>query len=717
MSETIKLCPTCGGAIPANAPQGLCPKCVMAQAGDTETETPRSSPAEPPSVELLRTAFPDLEIQSLIGSGGMGAVYKARQSRLNRIVALKVLPESLAADVQFAERFEREAQLLARLNHPGIVTVYDFGKSGGFFYLLMEYINGVNLRQAMQAGRFSPEAALALVPHICEALQYAHGEGVLHRDIKPENILLDTRGRLKIADFGIAKMLGEKAGLPLTASGAVIGTPHYMAPEQFEKPREVDQRADIYSLGVVLYEMLTGELPVGRFAPPSEKSKVDPRIDQVVFRALEKERERRFGSAQEVKTSVERVTSHGSGPEPASTPPSAVPTRQTASGATVAAVLTCLSLVPCALVILAGLFVISRVSSGVALHPGELWLLTLTGLLGLTLGLAGALLGFRGLFQVKRVKGELRGGKRSLFAALTWPVLFTAVLTAWFCSRILFMWSGGQEPILHLASSTAAALAVGVSVVTAVWWWVTLHSEGARKFDLVSVGGAAAACLLIPAVVISLFAVNSNQRSPRTTYTHGGGLNRPLPILSSESLPPATEPLGELREGAGLDATPELGKGSLNLSFEAPAGHGAMIELVVNDRRGVNPVAGPAAFLLASPHEPASAMVTLRHPHAETNLWQVEVKTEAQSIHGTKFRVPPEVADVLGRRATKIQMGMLPERVEFFHWLRERNGNIPGIGLRCRTFAHGLHDTEVAHEGFSGTGTNWVAAIQVESQP
>src|SRR5439155_16061216 len=161
-----------------------------------------------------------------------------------------------------------------------------------FFYLLMEFVDGVNLRQAMKAGRFTPEQALAIVPKICEALQYAHNEGILHRDIKPENILLDTKGRVKIADFGIAKLIGNSQpestpislGNPapeatLTASGATLGTPNYMAPEQIKTPSEVDHRADIYSLGVVFYELLTGELPVGRFSPPSQKSASDPRLD------------------------------------------------------------------------------------------------------------------------------------------------------------------------------------------------------------------------------------------------------------------------------------------------------------------------------------------------------------------------------------------------------------------------------------------------------
>lgn len=190
----------------------------------------------------------------------------------------------------------------------------------------MEYVDGVNLRQAMEAGRFTPTQALALVPKVCEALQFAHDEGILHRDIKPENILLDTKGRVKIADFGIAKLVGQPRPVTkLTAAGAAVGTPNYMAPEQLEHPEDVDQRADIYSLGVVFYEMLTGELPIGRFAPPSEKSPVDPRVDAVVFRALEKEQERRYRSAGEVKTSVEHLTSAPPTPPAAPATPAGAP--------------------------------------------------------------------------------------------------------------------------------------------------------------------------------------------------------------------------------------------------------------------------------------------------------------------------------------------------------------------------------------------------------
>jgi serine/threonine protein kinase len=241
----------------------------------------------------------------------MGAVYKARQPRLDRFVALKILtrqPDRGITDTEFAARFQQEARALARINHPDIVAVYDFGEAGGYHYLLMEYVDGLTLRQLLQTRKLLPEQALSIVPKICEALQFAHERGIVHRDIKPENILLDKQGRVKIADFGIAKILGaQAAGAALTGVKDVIGTPHYMAPEQVEKPATVDHRADIYSLGVVFYEMLTGELPLGNFQRPSRKVQVDVRLDEVVLHALEKEPDRRYQHASEVKTDLETI--------------------------------------------------------------------------------------------------------------------------------------------------------------------------------------------------------------------------------------------------------------------------------------------------------------------------------------------------------------------------------------------------------------------------
>ena len=304
------VCPNCLSPIPPDAPGGLCPSCVLlGAAGPTEAPPTGFAGMGAPEIDKVRAAFPELEILALIGHGGMGVVYRARQPRLDRLVALKILPPALATQPGFSERFTREARALGRLSHPNIVAVYDFGERAGIFYLMMEFVNGVNLRQAMRAG-VKPEQALSLVPRICEALQFAHDHGVLHRDIKPENILLDTAGTPKLADFGIAKLAEEAGAAPggtLTQTGAALGTAAYMAPEQIEHPGAVDHRADIYSLGVVLYEMLTGELPLGRFAVPSEKARVARGVDEVVMRALEKERERRQQSATEMKTEVEDV--------------------------------------------------------------------------------------------------------------------------------------------------------------------------------------------------------------------------------------------------------------------------------------------------------------------------------------------------------------------------------------------------------------------------
>jgi len=288
----------------------LCPACLLRQGAAADSAGGSSAPFVPPSLAEIARVFPQLEILSLIGKGGMGAVYKARQPALDRFVALKIVAPQ-AEGKGFTERFTREARALARLSHPAIVSVHEFGEAGGLHYLLMEFVDGANLRQLQRAGQLSPREALQIVPQICDALQYAHDEGVVHRDIKPENVLIDRKGRVKIADFGLAKILGVDAEtLRLTVEGHVMGTPHYMAPEQVEHPLDVDHRADIYSLGVVFYEMLTGELPLGKFAPPSSRvrgMKLDVRLDEVVLRALEKEPEMRYQQASQVKSSVESL--------------------------------------------------------------------------------------------------------------------------------------------------------------------------------------------------------------------------------------------------------------------------------------------------------------------------------------------------------------------------------------------------------------------------
>ena len=185
---------------------GLCPECLLQAGFPTGTQTQAGSRRAfvPPDIKEIARLFPQFEVLELIGHGGMGAVYKARQKELDRIVALKVLPPDSGHDAAFAKRFSREAKALAKLNHPGIVTIHEFGHTEGFYFFVMEYVDGVNLRQLLATERVSPREALAIVPQICDALQFAHDQGIVHRDIKPENILLDRRGRVKVADFGLA---------------------------------------------------------------------------------------------------------------------------------------------------------------------------------------------------------------------------------------------------------------------------------------------------------------------------------------------------------------------------------------------------------------------------------------------------------------------------------------------------------------------------------
>jgi serine/threonine protein kinase len=324
ISSGPAVCPHCRKPLTTLSVQGICPECMLQAGLGTQGPDPSESKFTPPAIDQLAPHFPQLELLELLGRGGMGAVYKARQKELNRLVALKVLPsEKAERDPAFAERFAREARALASLSHPNIVTVFDYGQAGGHCYLLMEYVDGLSLRQLLQRGTMKPEEAVAIVPRICEALQFAHQHGIVHRDIKPENILVDTQGRVKIADFGIAKIIGaETERTNLTEPRQTIGTPHYMAPEQVEKPSTVDHRADIYSLGVVFYEMLTGELPLGKFASPSQKVQVDVRLDEIVLRALEKEPARRYQQASQVKTAVESMSSKPSATGPASIIPS-----------------------------------------------------------------------------------------------------------------------------------------------------------------------------------------------------------------------------------------------------------------------------------------------------------------------------------------------------------------------------------------------------------
>lgn len=344
-------CPKCRAELPSNAPAGMCPRCLMeaALAGSSDEDqaradspyaktTPQPRNFLPPESGTLAKHFPHLEILELLGQGGMGAVYKARQPKLDRLVALKIIHLESADDRAFTERFNREARTLARLNDPNIVAVHDFGEvtvsvdesgenSKTLYYFLMEYVDGANLRQLMDREALSLDQTLQIVPQICDALQFAHGEGVVHRDVKPENILVDRRGRVKIADFGLAKLASRsEQDFTLTGTHQVMGTPRYMAPEQMAGSRAVDHRADLYSLGVVFYEMLTGQIPAGRFNPPSQHAAIDGRLDNVVMKALAQRPDDRFQSAREIRSSLEAIAQDETG-SVVSEPETSVPAR------------------------------------------------------------------------------------------------------------------------------------------------------------------------------------------------------------------------------------------------------------------------------------------------------------------------------------------------------------------------------------------------------
>ena len=293
-------CPRCRLPLPSDGFGALrCPACSLDIA--MQPAAPVSGGA-PPTIAELQPLFPDHELQCLLGRGGMGAVYKARQRRLDRIVALKILLPQAGTEAEFRARFEREARALASLAHPGIVGIHDLGQAGPYCFLVLEFVDGASLRELLREGPLTARDVLAWVPQLCDALQYAHDRRIVHRDIKPENILIDGDGRVRIADFGLARLLGDEAGVGLSA--VAIGTPHYMAPEQVSGSRALDHRADLYALSVVIYEMLTGQLPIGRFGPPSDRAAAARPFDALVMKSLAPEPEARHQQAHELKSEV-----------------------------------------------------------------------------------------------------------------------------------------------------------------------------------------------------------------------------------------------------------------------------------------------------------------------------------------------------------------------------------------------------------------------------
>lgn len=259
---------------------------------------------QPPSLEHLQDMLAHYEVLGFLGRGGMGAVYKARQRSLNRSVAIKILPaHARHSAIDFAERFKLEARAMARLNHPGIVAVHDFGENAdGQLFIVMEFADGGDLGAKLEAeGCLTEGEALRIALQVCDALAYAHSQGVVHRDVKPANILFDRNAAIKVADFGLAKLDDPLLATALTRSGTTLGSQDFAAPEVFAKGKDADHRADVYSLGVMLYQMVTGDVPRGMFKLPSEKvTGLDPRLDAVICRAMEEDREDRYQSAAEM---------------------------------------------------------------------------------------------------------------------------------------------------------------------------------------------------------------------------------------------------------------------------------------------------------------------------------------------------------------------------------------------------------------------------------
>ena len=305
---------------PRTKPMMECPHCGRCE--DAEVRTcPSDGSTMRSSMNVPRVLDQKYRLEQLLGRGGMGAVYRARDMRLDRLVAVKVVRVELLGDQDARRRFRREAQVVARLQHPSIVAVYDFGTlPDGGAYIVMELVRGEDLRRVLvREGRLEPDRAGRILSAVCSAIEAAHRQGVLHRDLKPENILLPGDDvEAKVLDFGVAKIIdyerredtmADAGGTVLTVEGAIVGTPAYMAPEQL-RAQTPDARTDVFSLGVIAYEMLTGTLPFGRGSlaevilaqargvPADGVDQMPPPLARAVTMALEQDPDRRPPSPQ-----------------------------------------------------------------------------------------------------------------------------------------------------------------------------------------------------------------------------------------------------------------------------------------------------------------------------------------------------------------------------------------------------------------------------------
>ncbi len=296
-------------ASPTPDPKAKAPKASDTTPLDKAQLNTSSYVVDLPMPEELQAMLPagHYIVERFLGHGGMGAVYRGLQMPLSRPVAIKILRKGLGEKFDYEERFRREAYAMAALTHPNIVRVFDFGDAGpNYLFISMELVEGGDLFDFIHQGQMTPELALKMIPQICDGLQFAHEHGIVHRDIKPANIMLTSDDRVKIMDFGLAKNFDSKTSF-MTQSGMGMGTADYAAPEQYTITKDLDHRADVYSLGVLMYQMLTGQLPRGMWKPPSTRVAIDPRLDQVVAKAMEPERNDRYQSVREIKEVIASI--------------------------------------------------------------------------------------------------------------------------------------------------------------------------------------------------------------------------------------------------------------------------------------------------------------------------------------------------------------------------------------------------------------------------
>lgn len=283
-----------------------------------------ATPFQAPSLEELGKLLPAYEFHSFIAQGGMGAVYHARQRSLERDVAVKILPRELGSDPDFHRSFETEARAMARLNHPNLIGVYDYGDVDGMPYIVMEFVPGSSLHDSAYGQSIDPEQAAAIVKGICDGLGHAHEHGIAHRDIKPANILLTPRAEAKVGDFGLAHPAGSDG------PGLVMGTPGYTAPEVFSDPNSAGPLADQYSVGMIFHQLLTGIDPAGSQGPPTQASG-HLRLDPIWRRATQPDPSQRYRDVGEMAADLgswldaRRRGGLVSPPASTPTPPAAAP--------------------------------------------------------------------------------------------------------------------------------------------------------------------------------------------------------------------------------------------------------------------------------------------------------------------------------------------------------------------------------------------------------